>query len=175
MRDIYIGGARDRANRIVRNYVDDQRRRHPNRDIRYYEWWDIRGIGNAIRSTPRGAPLNVIGHSMGGAEAIRQARATRRPIDLMVTIDPVAARDPLRYGPAPGKVRAWANVTSQSPYPLRPGNMAASSGGRVSRTVTDQADLRLVSSADHEDFKGMMRSINAQRAIDATYQRGRRR
>lgn len=169
MRDIYIGGADDDDSGIVRGYAEAQRRQHPNRDVRYHEWWDVRGIANAINSTPREAPLNIIGHSMGGAEAIRQAAATRRPIDRLVTIDPVNARDPLRPSFTRKHVGAWANVTSDSDDWLNPGNLIAGAGGRVSSRVTEMADLRHRSSANHGAFARMMAEIDAARAIDATY------
>lgn len=169
MRDIYIGGADDDDSGVVRRYANEQRRQHPQRDVRYYEWWDLRGIANAINTTPREAPLNVIGHSMGGAEAIRQAAATRRRIDRLITIDPVNARDPLRPSFTRDHVGAWANVTSASDDWRNPGNIIARAGGRVSSRVTDMADLRHRSRANHGEFARMMAEINAARGIDSTY------
>lgn len=174
MRDIYIGGANDDDSRIVRSYVEDQRRRHPNRDVHYYEWWDLNGIANAINTAPQEVPLNLIGHSMGGAEAIRQADATNRRIDRLVTIDPVNAHDPLRPGLRLENVRSWANVTSRADW-RNWNNMVAWAGGRVGRDITDMADLRAVSGANHNEFGRMMREIGADRAIDGTYLRTQRR
>jgi pimeloyl-ACP methyl ester carboxylesterase len=92
-RDIYIGGADDKdGSRLVQSYAANQQNLHPDRDIRYFSWADGKEIRAALNAgIPIREPLNVIGHSLGGAEALRQALGTNAKIDNLVTIDPVGS------------------------------------------------------------------------------------
>jgi RHS repeat-associated protein len=168
-RDIYIGGGGDTVTKIVKSYADRQAAAHPNRDVRYFIWSDTKGISKAINSTPSGAPLNVIGHSLGGAEAIRQADATNRTVDNLITVDPVdlpgsAVNPELTLD----NVKVWANVTA-NPAVGNESDIVAAAGGKVDSKVTSQAGISITSPQNHANFGAMMRESKAQKVIDDTY------
>lgn len=83
---------------------------HPKRDIQYFSWKEGDGIHAAIeKGIPVNEPLNIIGHSMGGATAITQANGTSVKIANLITIDPVGTAG---TGGKAANVAAWANVTA---------------------------------------------------------------
>jgi len=139
------------------------------RDVEYFSWDQSKNISSAINGAPTGEPINLIGHSLGGAEAIRQADATDRTISSLVTIDPV---DLPGQAVSPNlsilNVKTWVNVTS-NPAQMDWSDYVAAAGGKVSSTVTDQADLNIDSRLHHGDFSGMMKQANAANGINATY------
>lgn len=168
-RDIYIGGGGDTATAIVMSYANDQMRAHPGRDIQYFIWSNAQGIQDAVASTPMNEPLNVIGHSLGGAEAMRQD-GVLRPIDTLVTIDPVDLPGNAIDAPTANNIDAtnWINVTANPSSPNASDGIAAL-GGKVSAERTSGADSQVNSSANHGDFGPMMRQSGAQQAVDRTY------
>lgn len=170
-RDIYIGGASDYNSRIVASYAERQVAAHPNRSILYFSGGDRHGIAQAIETTPRGEPLNIAGHSLGGAEAIRQANATNRHVDNLITIDPV---DLPGRAVSPNlsleNVGTWTNVTA-NPTTSDGSDRVAALGGKVDASVTNQADQNISSSAHHGQFDQMMRDSRAGRAIERSYRR----
>ena len=172
-RDIYIGGASDARTRIVARYADNQRLANPGRDIRYYSWQRYQEVRRAIASTPAGEPVNVIGHSLGGAAAIREADNASRQIDNLITIDPVdfpgfAINSDLSLE----NVGTWTNVTA-NPAERDFSDSVASFGGKVDQSVTDQADGNIPSGANHGDFSRMMGDARAEQKIDESYRRRR--
>jgi RHS repeat-associated protein len=92
-RDIYIGGASDKnSTRIVQDYAAAQQKVNPGRDIQYFSYADKKDITSAINAPLQaGEPLNVIGHSLGGREAVNQANSTGANITNLITIDPVGS------------------------------------------------------------------------------------
>jgi pimeloyl-ACP methyl ester carboxylesterase len=172
-RDIYIGGASDKdASRIVERYAEAQMRAHPDRDIQFFSWADSRGISAALdRGIPINEPLNVIGHSMGGAEAIIQANATSAKIDNLITIDPVGSAG---SGDKAANVATWANVTSVPSNRDFSDTVASAGRALLGTTDTSGADISRTSSASHGNFPQMMRQINAPQAIESSYLRGSR-
>jgi uncharacterized protein RhaS with RHS repeats len=170
LRDVYIGGASDARTEIVRSYVQQQRALHPGRDIQYYEWSDLRGISRAINTAPIGLPLNVIGHSLGGAEAIRQADETHHPITNLITIDPVDLPGESVTPPSLDNVRSWGNITSDVPLTDYDASDAiARMGGRVDEDILRGAGINATTQLHHGDFEGMMRQLHAPQAIDNSY------
>ncbi|HJU38079.1 MAG TPA: RHS repeat-associated core domain-containing protein, partial [Tahibacter sp.] len=105
-RDIYIGGAADKdRTRIVQDYADTQKQSNPGRDVQYFSYREKQEITAAISAPLKeGEPLNVIGHSLGGREAIKQANSTEAKITNLVTIDPVGGAG---NGTKPSSVEAW--------------------------------------------------------------------
>jgi pimeloyl-ACP methyl ester carboxylesterase len=171
LRDIYIGGANDKGgSQIVQDYVARQIREHPNRDIRYFSWADKVGIRAAInKGLPITEPLNVIGHSLGGAEAIRQALGTSAKIDNLITIDPVSSAG---SGAKPENVAVWANVTG-APADRNFSDTVASTGrALLGTTDTTGADVSVTSPYSHGDFSDMMQQVHAPEAIEASYRNG---
>ncbi len=172
-RDIFIGGYGDSKSGIVRNYATQQMRLNPNRDIRYFSWSDTSSIQNAVASTPQNEPLNVIGHSLGGAEAMRQD-GVLRPIDTLVTIDPVDMPGNAIDAPTANNIDAnnWINVTANPTSPDG-SDFVAGVGGKVSPENTSGAGTQVNSNANHDEFGKMMRGSGAQKAVDRTYCGGR--
>ena len=172
-RDIYIGGASDARTRIVASYADRQRAAHPGREVRYYSYQRYQNIREAIASTPRGEPVNVIGHSLGGAQAIREADIAGRQIDNLITIDPV---DTPGFGIGSDlsldNVGRWTNVTA-NPAERDWSDTVASLGGKVDETVTEQADVNVSSGANHGDFSRMMSDARAEQKLNDSYRRRR--
>jgi hypothetical protein len=170
-RDIYIGGADDKdGSRIVQSYAKEQQRQHPGRDIQYFSWADKKGIAAAVRrGIPVNEPLNIIGHSLGGAEAIRQAQGTSAKVDNLITIDPVSSAG---NGAKPSNVAAWANVTG-APTNRDFGDTVASAGrALLGVTNTSGADISITSPSNHGDFPEMMAQVHASQAIEASYRNG---
>jgi RHS repeat-associated protein len=171
LRDIYIGGAGDKGGtQQVEHYAQRQMREHPKRDIQYFSWSEKKAIAAAIsKGIPIKEPLNVIGHSLGGREAIRQAIGTSAKIDNLITIDPVGSAG---NGSKPGNVAVWANVTAVA-SDRNPSDTVASVGRAVFGTTdTSGADPSLTSSTNHAEFGEMMGEINAPQAIESSYQNG---
>jgi len=167
-RDIYIGGAFDKdSTRIVQDYAARIQKEHPDRDVRYFSHVQDSDIKSAIES-PRtaGEPLNVIGHSMGGSEAIRQAADTDIKITNLVTIDPVGGTGDVGTLP---NVTAWANVNS-NPTSYDFSDFVADTGNTIwPDSDVSGAGISLNSNLSHGNFGGMMDQINAPQAIDRSY------
>jgi pimeloyl-ACP methyl ester carboxylesterase len=128
-------------------------------------------ISEAIRTTPAGEPINIIGHSLGGAEGIRQANWTDRRINNLITIDPVdlpgrAVDSDLSIS----NVQRWTNVTA-NPVERNWSDTIASIGGKVDEAVTSQANVNVSSPANHGDFETMLGQVNGERLIDESYRR----
>jgi RHS repeat-associated protein len=159
-RDIFIGGFNDKGflgsgSGIVRDYARDFSSAHPKRDVHYKTWRNKAEIIRLIESTPKGEPVNVIGHSWGahaGAEAV--ARANRRT-DLLITIDPVGrskADDPSNLG-------SWINVEADPSNPNL-SDTTASVGGKPPNLDTSFAENYSVDE-NHEAFPAMMETPTA--------------
>jgi hypothetical protein len=170
-RDIYIGGASDKdASRIVQRYAEAQMEAHPDRDIQFFSWADSRGISAALeRGIPINEPLNVIGHSLGGAEAIIQANATSAKIDNLITIDPVGSAG---SGNKATNVAVWANITA-APSDRNFSDTVASAGrALLGTTNTSGADISVTSRSSHGDFTNMLSQIRGAQAIESSYRNG---
>jgi RHS repeat-associated protein len=170
LRDIYIGGGNDTNSRIVASYAERQMALHPGRDIQYFIWSDTGGIADAIRTTPANEPLNIIGHSLGGAAAIRAADRTNRTVDTLITIDPVDMPFYTIKDVSLNNVKVWANVTANPPT-SDSSDWVAWVGGKVNRSVTSRAHYKADSRRHHGQFLKMMEDINADRAIARTYEK----
>lgn len=167
-RTIYIGGGGDKdGTRIVQAHAERQIATQVDRDIQYYAWHETDAIAAAV-SAPlmKNEPLNIVGHSLGGSEAIRQAEASTNQVTNLITIDPVGSAGD---GSRMGNVSAWSNITAVPANPNRSDTIASIGRGIFGTTDTSGADINRTSSASHGDFNTMMSESNAQRAIDRSY------
>ncbi|GAB3101309.1 hypothetical protein GCM10027159_25770 [Lysobacter terrae] len=168
-RDIYIGGASDKdSSRLVQNYAETQKQLHPDRDIQYFGWHENERIQAALEAPlAKGEPLNVIGHSLGGGEAVSQANETSARITNLVTIDPVGGAG---SGSKPENVSNWVNVIAQTTTKVNFSD-AIAYAGRVFQGVTNLsgADISKTSSANHGDFTKMMKDADASQLINSSY------
>ncbi len=168
-RDIYIGGAADKDNtRIVQDHAAAQQRLNPNRDIQYFGYREKADIATAI-SAPlnEGEPLNVVGHSLGGREAIRQANSTEVKITNLVTIDPVGSAG---NGAKPSNVEAWTNVQAAPSNRNRSDTVASLGRAFLGSTSTSGAESQTMTTS-HGNFPSMMSKSGAQEKVDASYQK----
>jgi RHS repeat-associated protein len=169
-RDIYIGGASDKDDtRIVQNFAETQMKLHPDRDIQYFGWHEHDRIHAALEAPlAKNEPLNVVGHSLGGREAVSQANDTSARITNLITIDPVGGAG---SGSKPPNVFSWTNVTAQTRTKIGWSDIIAYAGRRLEGvTNATGADNSQSSDANHGDFWAMMKDIAATRMMDSTYQ-----
>lgn len=172
-RDIYIGGGWDKksflgGSQIVESYANDQKRVHPNRDIQYFSWKEVDNISDAMsKPLAEGEPLNVIGHSLGGSQAIRHANDSNATITNLITIDPVGEQP--GNGAKPANTGNWVNVKA-SPATRDSSDSVASAGRKLFGTTNSSgATTSQTSTAHHGYFRTMMSEVNAQETIDNSY------
>ena len=145
-RDIYIGGAADKNNtRIVQDYAGAQKKANPGRDIQYFSYSEKKEITAAVNAPLQtGEPLNVIGHSLGGREAINQANNTGAQITNLVPIDPVGSAG---NGTKSSNVGTWTDVTAvpanRIPQIQLPALVGRSSARQRHRGPTPRKKLQL--------------------------------
>jgi RHS repeat-associated protein len=167
-RDIYIGGAADKnRTRIVQDYKASQVRLHPGRDVRYFSYREKKSIAAAINA-PRteGEPLNVIGHSLGGREALRQANHTDAKITNLITVDPVGSAGD---GTKPSSVQSWTNVHADPSDRNRSDTVASVGRALFGTTATSGADSNQTVTDSHGDFPSMMSETGSQKKVDDSY------
>ena len=165
-RDVYVGGLLDRA---VRRYVDRQKERFPDRDIRYVQHYEGSALRDAISEPLKdGEPLNVIAHSIGGREAIRAADDNGVAITNLMTVDPVGST-----GANNEKVLAntgtWTNVDAEPPQISRDFSDGVRAFGERTLGKTDTTGANTIeTTANHGNFEGMMQSLKP--TIDESYE-----
>jgi pimeloyl-ACP methyl ester carboxylesterase len=167
-KDIYIGGAADKNDtKIVQGYAADQKKANPGRDIQYLSYSEKKEITAAVNAPLKaGEPLNVIGHSLGGREALNQANNTQAKITNLITIDPVGSAG---NGTKPSNVGTWTDVTAV-PVSRNNSDRVASIGRTfLGTTATSAADSAQKQTTSHGDFGGMMSKSGAQQKVDASY------
>ncbi|MGY1410779.1 RHS repeat-associated core domain-containing protein [Luteimonas sp. A611] len=170
-RDIYIGGAADkRWTENVASYAETQKTT-TGRDVQFFSYDEAEKISAAMNAPlAEGEPLNVIGHSLGAAEAISQANSSSVEITNLVTIDPVGASGD---GSKPANVSNWTNVLAQPTAGAGNSSDAVAYLGRRMLGVTDTsgADVNKTSGAAHGDFRKMMGDAEAPQKIDSSYKK----
>lgn len=170
-RDIYIGGGGDKnGSRIVQSFAEAQQQLHPERDIQYFSWREAGNISEAMsKPLAPGEPLNVIGHSLGGSQALRQANDSKATVTNLITIDPVGGQT--GNGAKPASTGNWVNVEASPATSDRSDKVA--SVGRVifGTTNTSGADTSQVSTAHHGYFNTMMNEVKAKEIIDTSYKK----
>jgi pimeloyl-ACP methyl ester carboxylesterase len=146
------GGGDDWFTHAVENYAAA-------RGSPYYSWTQGGSVVAAIReATARGEPVNVIGHSFGGATAMSAIGQAAVEVDSLITIDPVGGvLSSFRNGI---NVEHWVNVTA-NPNSWDRSDLIAWVGGKTSNNITSAADEQMTSKQHHAGFPQMMREINA--------------
>jgi RHS repeat-associated protein len=151
--DIYIGGASDASStHIVQNYARG-------RGV----YFSHSSAGGAIRlmrdAAARGEPINVIGHSLGGAAAISLVGLAGVRVDLLITIDPVGGvYNPSRAG---WNAREWVNVTANPEQADRSDYIAGVGRALLANPETGGADENVATRRHHGQFSEMMSDISA--------------
>lgn len=174
-RDIYIGGGWDKksfigGSQIVQSYAEDQKRLHPDRDIQYFSWKEVDNISVAMsKPLAEGEPLNVIGHSLGGSQAIRHANDSNAMVTNLITIDPVGEQ--AGNGAKPANTGSWVNVTANPATTDSSDSVAKAGRVLFGTTNTSGATTSQTSTAHHGYFNTMMGEIKAQETIDNSYKK----
>jgi RHS repeat-associated protein len=169
-RDIYIGGGADKdRTRIVQDYAAAQQKLNPGRDIQYFSYSEKTEITTAINSPLKdGEPLNVIGHSLGGREAVNQANSTGTMITNLVTIDPVGSAG---NGSKPANVGTWSDVQA-TPSNRNTSDTVASVGRTfLGTTATSGATSSQNINTNHGNFSTMMSKSGSQQKVEDAYQK----
>jgi pimeloyl-ACP methyl ester carboxylesterase len=151
--EIFVGGARDATNRNVKSYYDTYLRSHS--DALYFEWWQESALIRAIRSQKQSEPINLIGHSLGGAQAAWAARYGGRKINLLITIDPVGA---MRECPMTKNANEWIDVNALHSGGKNMSDYVSYAGGKWGFLADGRADVYIESPANHGDFREMMQT-----------------
>ncbi|MGY1457034.1 RHS repeat-associated core domain-containing protein [Luteimonas sp. A534] len=172
-RDIYIGGGGDKnGSQIVQSYAAAQQQLHPDRDIQYFSWRESGSISEAMsKGLADGEPLNVIGHSLGGSQAIKHANDSGATITNLVTIDPVGEQ--AGNGVKPANTENWVNIAADPGTGDRSDKVASVGHAVFGATNTSGATTSQTSNAHHGYFNTMMNEAKATETIDASYQEKR--
>ena len=149
---IFIGGAMDSVFKPVLGFYESYKANNPN--CAYFGWSQSGDIQKLINSLPDGEPINLIGHSLGGATAADVAATSSRRIDNLITIDPVG-------GPLPNvdairkNTDMWINVNAA---PTNPNfsDAVAKTGGKWGDSPRGQADSFITADQNHANFGRMM-------------------
>src|SRR5690606_1833017 len=151
---------------IVQDHAATQQRLNPGRDIQYFSYREKADIAAAVSAPLKeGEPLNVVGHSLGGREAIRQANSTEVKITNLVTIDPVGSAGD---GAKPSNVEAWTNVQADPSDRNRSDTVASLGRALLGSTATSGAVSQTLTTS-HGNFPSMMSKSGAQEKVDASY------
>jgi hypothetical protein len=174
--NIFIGGADDEGGLLGGNHPV-RNSRALSRDVSGYNIYatykDADEINASIQKLPLDIPINVIGHSLGGATATEVALANPGRINKLITVDPVGpiyvGRDPKigvpvydfpDYGKVNSSVGKWVNIRATG----QPGNDDSSNaiarmGGRWKDSPRGYADVFIPAPYNHGDFDNLLRSI----------------
>lgn len=159
---VLIGGAADRILRKV-GQVHDHIAGLPDAGTRlvHYRHHDQEGaILALIAAQPPGTPIRLVGHSWGGHAAARIAARLGeqgRPVDLLVTVDPVGRRmSPGFLRRVKAGARRWINARAAGGPRVHPSDLVAAIGGPYGEAPRHAADLHLDLPHPHAAFAAMM-------------------
>jgi len=154
--NIFVGGADDDSSGIVKGYYNQFKEDHARQDSHYFNWQDMDGILNAVRSAALGQRVNVIAHSYG-AHTVGLGLGMMAPtgihVDRLITIDPVGRS--LVPDTLHNAVGTWVNVSSD-PSDTNRSDVVAILGGRGGHLPSGSADANYSVTTHHRDFKAMM-------------------
>jgi pimeloyl-ACP methyl ester carboxylesterase len=159
---IFVGGAGDnRLNGGVRTYVERAfRLAFPQVPFRRFEWFQGGSLARHVQAQPDGARIRVLGHSWGADAAARLAARlgqAGRPLDLLVTIDPVSRRvDDTFLAQVRAGARRWFNVNATGGGGYHPSDTVAWVGGAWNHRPRRFADLCVDAAVPHSYFGAMM-------------------
>lgn len=169
--DIFIGGNNDDDSRIVNSYFTDFTKLHPDRNTAYFTWnqqSEIIALVNKIRAEcGDDEPINLVGHSWGGATAANVAEALGKDgVDLLITIDPVS-RIWSRPGDLSDNVGTWIDVNA-TPSDGNASDLLARLGGKWGDWPDGRADDYYTVDANHENFRALMEAAPSSGGSAAT-------
>ena len=159
---ILIGGAGDGTLRKVGQVADWLRARPDaaSREVHYFFHWQKGAVLALVAAQPPGRPVRLIGHSWGGNAAARVAAALGlrgRPVDLLVTIDPVTRGiGPAFLARVKAGARRWVNVRAGGAAGFDYSDLVAAIGGAYGEAPRDHADQHLVLPHPHAAFAAML-------------------
>ena len=151
---IFVGGFGDRFTRLVAGYAFGPgygapggfARVHPSLKVTFVAWTQRRELLAFARRQPPGTRLRVAGHSYGADTAAQlavQLGTEGRPLDLLLTVDPVSRRSrPALAGVRRG-ARRWINLNA--------------TGGAWRRAPQPFADACLDHAVPHAHFAALLR------------------
>ena len=154
--DVFIGGALDRSvTGNVKTYAGKFGEAFPDRKSVYFGHLQhdeiMAAILDALEENPC-EPINLIGHSFGGAAAGRIAKKLSKngiTADTVITIDPVGRFR--RNGPT--NANRWVNVNARDGrFSGFSGDLWAQLGGKWGDSPRGVADRYYRAPFDHEDF-----------------------
>ena len=161
----FVGGAGDGMTGNVRDVQKNNHSPAPGVTTKYYSHEDVEQILNDIRAQPPGTRIVLVGHSWGGDTAARvaaQLGAEGRPVDLLVTVDPVGngASDGFLNRVRAGS-REWINVQATGGNWYDGDNLIARLGNRYGSAPQRFADQHIAAGFGHADFADLVRHPGA--------------
>ena len=158
---VFVGGLYDGAYRPVLDVFDREKRNTPpNTQMEYVSHDAPSRIRALIEGASPGTRIVVVGHSWGAdtaAEVVGRLGQQGRPIDMLVTIDPVGnglSRDFMQRVRAGS--REWINVNAVGGSPTETSNIIAGVGGEYGRLPQGFASQHFDAPYTHAQFGRMM-------------------
>jgi pimeloyl-ACP methyl ester carboxylesterase len=142
---VFIGGFADGLNHnVVRIFCAYDERWERTRKLYLSHDDALERMRSLVVERAAGAPVVLVGHSLGGDAAYRLAEALRDDADvrLLVTLDPVSSHWQGREAPRPAGVDRWINVRVGSRPGLTSCGLAGTIGGAWGPQPAADADLR---------------------------------
>lgn len=175
---LFIGGGGDGKSGIVRDYTGLGRRpgftqNYSGVGVEYFSWDDrsrVEARIRALRAEYPGIRIHLVGHSYGGdtaAQISASMAGSPRPIDLLVTVDPVGRGTSSRFfDQVRDGTQRWINVNATGGGTLEPSNVIAGIGGAWNYAPMGHADEFLNVNAAHGQFSMMMRTQITGRSLE---------
>ena len=157
--NIFIGGFFDATYKTVKSYFDNHKSDFSNPI--YFSYDARREIRQYIAGLPTNTVINLIGHSYGGDTAAIMAVRCGKPINLLITIDPVSwVGINSIFGPSYSTLTAhaakWIDVNATGGGIFEGGNLPAGVGGAWNTGPSKSATIYYEVPKVHADFEGMM-------------------
>jgi pimeloyl-ACP methyl ester carboxylesterase len=160
---IFVGGGGDAKSGIVSGFEDSLavRTELGHRGTAYFANDEQAAIIARINAEPQETRIVLVGHSWGGDTAAQAAAALGqqgRPVDTLVTVDPVGrglSDDYLRRVRAGS--REWVNIHARAAVRDR-SDAIADAGGRYGDWPRAHATRHIEAPLNHGDFDGLLRS-----------------
>lgn len=160
---IFVSGFLDQSfGRAVLNFDEAFREAYPDIATRRFTFDQRRAIERVIADYPPETRIRLIGHSWGGNTAAKIAAglgATGRPLDLLMTIDPVgrgtsaAFFQRVRQG-----ARRWINVNAIGGSPWGLSDVTRRAGEAYDDGPMGHAHEFIASPVEHRQFGSMLSS-----------------
>jgi pimeloyl-ACP methyl ester carboxylesterase len=168
--DVFVGGLSDSTSGIVSTYQKYYAETNPDRSSIYFQWNQGTAIEQAIRDALKQnpcEPINIIGHSYGGATAANVARdLSQNGIipDLLETVDPVS------YQKTPGVADVWVDINS-APATTDSSDVVAAIGHKWGNWPSGSANSYYTAPYHHGDFADLFQyKANGQSGLQTLLQ-----